>query len=80
MCVYPCALFLGACVHGHDESTDDHSSADATDLVSPTAPSPAAATAGSNATAGKTHTHIHTPKHTLCLDPVPGRHVWMCLF
>lgn len=71
-------LSLGACVHGHDESTDDHSSADATDPVSPSTPGPAAATAGSNATAGKTL--IHTHSLSLWLDPVPGRHVWMCLF
>lgn len=71
-------LSLGARVHGYDESTDDHSSTDATDPVSPSAPGPAAATAGSYATAGETHTHSQTL--TLWLDSVPGRHVWMCLF
>lgn len=76
MCVP--VLSLGACVHGYDESTDDHSSADATDPVSPSAPGSAAATAGSNATAGKTHSRTHAC--TLWLDPVPGRHVWMCRF
>lgn len=52
-------LSLGACVHGYDESTDDHSSADATDLVSPSAPGPAAATAGFNAPAGNIHININ---------------------
>lgn len=65
-------LSLGSCVHGYDESTDDHSSADATDPVSPSAPGPAAATAGSNATAGKTHSHTHSlvgpSPRPACLD------------
>lgn len=62
----------GSCVHGDDEPTDDHSSADATDSVSPSTPGPATAAAGAHATAGNTHTH------TQRLDPVPVQHVWMC--
>lgn len=49
-------LSSGTGVHGNDESTDDHSSADAADPVSSPAPGPAAATAGTDAPAGKMHT------------------------
>lgn len=76
---WPCVLSSGACVHGHDEPTDDHSSADATDPVPSSAAGPAATTASSNAPAGKT-THIHAYALVLWLEPVPGLHVWMRLF
>lgn len=46
-------LSSGARIHGHDEPTDDHSSADATDPFPPSATGPAAAATGSHATAGK---------------------------
>lgn len=65
-------LLLGTCVHGYDESTDDHPSADATDLVPPSAAGPAAATASFNATAGKTHTFTDTLV-------VECWRAWMCL-
>lgn len=49
-----CVLPSGAGVNGHDESADDHSSADAADSVSPSATGPVATTASSDAPAGKT--------------------------
>lgn len=56
-------LSLGPGVYGYDESTDDHSTADATDPVPSSASGLAAATAGSHATAGKTRILTHT-QHT----------------
>lgn len=58
-------LSAGACVHGHDESADDHYSANATDSVSTSAAGSAAATASSYASAGKN-------TQTFFLDSVPG--------
>lgn len=56
-------LSLGPGVYGYDESTDDHSTADAADPVPSSASGLAAATAGSHATAGKTRILTHT-QHT----------------
>lgn len=60
MCFYAYVLPSGACINGNDESTDDHSSADAADSVSPSATGLVATTASFDAPAGKTHTLFHT--------------------
>lgn len=52
----PSVSSSGSRLHGHDEPTDDHSSANATDPVPSSAPGPAAAAAGSYATAGTNST------------------------
>lgn len=71
-------LSPGACVYGHDESTDDHSSADAADPVPPSAPGSAAATTGSYATAGK-NTHLHFTQCMVKMWPKGPKKLLDCL-
>ena len=47
-----CVCRAGASVHGHDESSDDHSAADAADPVSASASGSAAAATGVDAPTG----------------------------